>query len=670
MNPSSSFFVPLPAQPMNPQVTPRDPGVKPSADSEAGQSFAALVSEEATASGRPSLTPGNRADVEGQAISSSKRPVMEDRPAEASSRISIQFAQTDNSGPDQTPVSDTSVTPVQTSETPIADKVDPDVAAEEAADTTHTPSEDVSPVIGTAASSPDPEVSNDEPFGQTVRQNTPAQSGLTPSETGVTPSGRDLPEQALKPDAPAEPEAPAEPSTVVTDETEGPDGQVSQAASTPPGPQPSSDENPVPASSSSSGSVSLNQPASPEVGGNPVSSAVTPETEEALSSSQVSGSPAQELVEETTQNSPAPTPSQTESTQSDAKTVSDAQTVTDAQTVIAQAGAFESDERPDQAAAPQVAAAAKAAATVQERPVSSEAGSNKPDVHVANTAPQSHQPTQPVPAPQSDLKGDNRSIPEQAVRPDAASSAKDGQVVSDEKRAPTPSASAPSSSARSDTAPASNASSIAMTLQTAKPMTAIPMLVPDHAMAPDALSEAGLDQKLDSLMQPLRTEAALTKASGANPASHLATRMSPAHVQTVAAKIAQRFSEGTRVFDIRMDPPELGRVDVRLELGPDNRVSAIMTAERSEALAELQRSARDLARGLAEAGLDLAEDGLTFQLGHQSGENGQDGEPNGWQRSSAPVFAETDTSNTLILDNPGQSYGFALKSRASLNVQI
>lgn len=190
------------------------------------------------------------------------------------------------------------------------------------------------------------------------------------------------------------------------------------------------------------------------------------------------------------------------------------------------------------------------------------------------------------------------------------------------------------------------------------------------ALAPDPVSDpAAGDQEfsLDGLRIE-RAERGAEMARAANAQPHTA-RMLPAQVQTLAARIAQRFNEGTRVFDIRIDPPELGRVDVRLEMGRDNRVNAILTAERPEALAELQRSARDLEKSLIEAGLDLGEDGLSFELADQGASDGQSGEEPAYGRQFAlpaehAVHDITESARMVAHD----IYGFAVAARARLDM--
>jgi hypothetical protein len=82
-----------------------------------------------------------------------------------------------------------------------------------------------------------------------------------------------------------------------------------------------------------------------------------------------------------------------------------------------------------------------------------------------------------------------------------------------------------------------------------------------------------------------------------------------------------------------MDPAELGRVDVRLEVARDNTVQAIVSVENPATLTELVRHARDLERALSDAGLMLTGGGLSFDLADRR--TGQDQEQNAGNHSKA-----------------------------------
>lgn len=88
----------------------------------------------------------------------------------------------------------------------------------------------------------------------------------------------------------------------------------------------------------------------------------------------------------------------------------------------------------------------------------------------------------------------------------------------------------------------------------------------------------------------------------------------------LSARIAARLEAGRRVFDIRLDPPEMGTINVRLEFNGDGQMRAMLGADRVEALDLLRRDASELMRLMREAGIDLSGNGLSFSL--EDGRNG------------------------------------------------
>jgi hypothetical protein len=88
--------------------------------------------------------------------------------------------------------------------------------------------------------------------------------------------------------------------------------------------------------------------------------------------------------------------------------------------------------------------------------------------------------------------------------------------------------------------------------------------------------------------------------------------------QDIAVRIAKGAEAGQSRFEIRLDPPELGRVDIRLEVSQDGRVQAVLQADKPETLEMLQRDARILERALQDQGLDMSGGGLNFALRDQT----------------------------------------------------
>lgn len=237
--------------------------------------------------------------------------------------------------------------------------------------------------------------------------------------------------------------------------------------------------------------------------------------------------------------------------------------------------------------------------------------------------------------------------------------------------------------------PSPNPAQASATAQSSQPV-ATPSVTPSiDPTAPDLRpmapmpGQASLDQPLlqsqpstdTSLSFRPEQDLSLQRADGRLVAERAASegqRFTPQSAQQLAAQITRRFANGSRVFDIRLDPAELGRVDVRLELSQDQRVQAILSAERPETLAELQRSARELERALNEAGLELEKDGLEFQLSENSDDPGYNADED---PDVMPVFVESDDLEMSALANETtierDAYGFRLAAaRDRLDVRI
>lgn len=85
----------------------------------------------------------------------------------------------------------------------------------------------------------------------------------------------------------------------------------------------------------------------------------------------------------------------------------------------------------------------------------------------------------------------------------------------------------------------------------------------------------------------------------------------------IALHIRRAAAEGLDRIHIQLKPAELGRVDVRLEIGRDHRVAALVIVDRQETLDLLLRDARGLERALEQAGLNPGSGNLEFSLGGQ-----------------------------------------------------
>jgi flagellar hook-length control protein FliK len=93
-------------------------------------------------------------------------------------------------------------------------------------------------------------------------------------------------------------------------------------------------------------------------------------------------------------------------------------------------------------------------------------------------------------------------------------------------------------------------------------------------------------------------------------------------VNSLAVDIAARSQSGAKEFQIRLDPPELGRVDVRLSIDATGKAEAHLTADHPQALSLLQKDSSSLTQALRDAGLDVSQNGLNFSLRGQNGNGG------------------------------------------------
>jgi len=110
----------------------------------------------------------------------------------------------------------------------------------------------------------------------------------------------------------------------------------------------------------------------------------------------------------------------------------------------------------------------------------------------------------------------------------------------------------------------------------------------------------------------------------------------------LAFEIVRQVNDGNTRFQIRLDPPELGRIDVKLDIDKSGQVHARLTVEKAETLDLMQRDQRGLERALQQAGLDGAKTNLEFSLKQNpfssGGQQGQDGD------SRNPIFGDEVTA--------------------------
>ncbi len=140
---------------------------------------------------------------------------------------------------------------------------------------------------------------------------------------------------------------------------------------------------------------------------------------------------------------------------------------------------------------------------------------------------------------------------------------------------------------------------------------------------------------LQSALTNITTQA---QSAGQN---HPATQMVSMTIQK-----AVKAGDDTNI-KLRLDPPDLGRVEVKMSVDKDSASKIVLTAEKPETFLMLQRDSDALHRALADAGLDMNGD-IGFELaGDDHDFNREDAQDRGKSSSGEQNEDEQITQSTV-----------------------
>jgi chemotaxis protein MotD len=137
-------------------------------------------------------------------------------------------------------------------------------------------------------------------------------------------------------------------------------------------------------------------------------------------------------------------------------------------------------------------------------------------------------------------------------------------------------------------------------------------------------------------------------------------------VSGLAMEIAASARSGKTRFEIRLDPAELGRIDVRIDVDRHGQVTSHLTVERPETLSMLRQDANQLQRALDNAGLSTGNGGLQFSLRDQSSQGQNDGNQ-GNPNAHRIVVSEEDSVPAIVA---GRSYGRMLGASGGIDIRV
>lgn len=111
--------------------------------------------------------------------------------------------------------------------------------------------------------------------------------------------------------------------------------------------------------------------------------------------------------------------------------------------------------------------------------------------------------------------------------------------------------------------------------------------------------------------------------SGVVPTIKLNAHSAEALANNVGLSIAKAARNGTTDYVVRLDPVELGKIEIRLNVGNDGQVQAVLASDNARTHDLLQREAPSITQSLNDAGLKTDSNSLSFDLRSGGGGSGQ-----------------------------------------------
>ena len=186
---------------------------------------------------------------------------------------------------------------------------------------------------------------------------------------------------------------------------------------------------------------------------------------------------------------------------------------------------------------------------------------------------------------------------------------------------------------------------------------------PEFVPAAQAPIESGV-QVAGTIQTQLHSVPAAAAAAG--PIRVTAATDAPVPLSGLALEIAASALSGKSRFDIRLDPAELGRIDVRIDIDRNGLVTSHLMVEKPETLALLRQDAAQLQRALDDAGLSTGNSGLQFSLRDQSS-SGQDDRSESGRNATRLNLSEEDSTPPVVA---GRTYGRMLGSSSGVDIRV
>ena len=185
------------------------------------------------------------------------------------------------------------------------------------------------------------------------------------------------------------------------------------------------------------------------------------------------------------------------------------------------------------------------------------------------------------------------------------------------------------------------------------------------AVKPDDTALAtkpNIDPSVQIAQLAVPAHAASTQA--ATPQALPVSAAQPIPVNAIAVEIAAQARAGNSRFEIRLDPPELGRIDVRLDVDHEGNVKSRLVIERADTYDLLRRDQSTLERALQQAGLKTSDNALEFSLRDQGFAQQRDADDQ--PRGTRAMIHEAEVAPS----EAANGYARLLSARGGIDIRV
>lgn len=124
--------------------------------------------------------------------------------------------------------------------------------------------------------------------------------------------------------------------------------------------------------------------------------------------------------------------------------------------------------------------------------------------------------------------------------------------------------------------------------------------------------------------------------------------------EQVSVHIRQAMDEGADQITIKLNPPELGKLHIKMEIGVDGRAQVLVTADNKDTFEMLQRDARNLQQALSDAGVKTDSGSLQFDLRGQSDQQAAGQFDFGGQQDQQNASSDSGGSEKIVASAAGE----------------